>query len=90
MKYGAWRASNSKEELPALWAILKTTKDTKIHILQIYGDSKMVIEWASGNINITMPHLQHLLNEIQMLRSHFEQICFAHIYRELNTEVNFQ
>lgn len=46
-KLGLGRATNSKAEPSTLWATLKIAKDNQIDKLNIYGDSKTVIEWAT-------------------------------------------
>ena len=82
---GLGRDTNRKAELSVLWATLKIAKDNQIDKLNIYGDSKTVIEWAQGRNNITAPHLQNLLRAIRSLQPSFETIHFNHIYREFNT-----
>ena len=87
-KLGLGRATNSKVALSALWANLKIAKDKQIAKLNIYGDSKTVIEWAQGRNNIRSPHMQNLLRAIRSLQPSFEAIHFKHIYREFNTEAD--
>ena len=65
-------------------------QSNQIQDIQIYGDSKVVVDWAKfGRNTIRVPHLQHLLVEIHNLKAMFRRISFAHIYRELNEEVEF-
>ena len=71
-----------------LWATLKIAKDKQIDKLNIYGDSKTVIEWAQIRNNIIAPHLQNLLRAIRSLHPSFETIQFNHIYREFNIEAD--
>jgi len=50
--------------------------------LQIFGDSKTVIDWCN---NTTVCHaytLKHILEEIVFLKTFFDQIFVSHIYRE--------
>ena len=44
IKFATGQASNNKAELSALWATLKVAKSTHIQEIQIYGDSKVVID----------------------------------------------
>ena len=44
------RASNNKEELIALWIVLRVSINKHLKNIQLFGDSKMVIEWANGII----------------------------------------
>ena len=63
--------------------------DKQMKSSQLSGDSKIVIEWATGRIhNINAPQLQHLLRTIKEQIASFETISFKHIYMELNTEAN--
>ena len=87
-KLGLGRATNSKAELSALWATLKLAKDKHLPKLNIYGDSKAVIEWAQGRNDIRAPHLQNLLRAIQSLQHSFEATHISHIYREYNIEAD--
>ena len=56
--------------------------------MNIYGDSKTMIEWAQARSNIRAPHLQNFLRAILSLQPSFETIHFNHVYREFNTEVD--
>ena len=87
-KLGLGRATNSKAEISMLWATLNIAKDKQIDKLNIYGDSKIVIEWVQIRNNIIAPHLQNLLRAIRSLHPSFETIQFNHIYREFNTEAD--
>ena len=64
VKFAPCRASNNKE-LSALWVVFKIAINKQLKKLQLLGDSKMVIEWANGKIQINAPHLQHLLTTIK-------------------------
>ena len=44
IKFATKQASNNKAELSALWATLKMAKSAQIQEIQIYGDSKVVID----------------------------------------------
>ena len=88
IKYAMGQASNNKAELTALWATLKVARSSHLQDIQIFGDSKVVVDWENGKNTIRAPHLQHLLAEIQELKSKFRRISFVHIYRELNAEAD--
>ena len=62
--------------------------DKQMKNLQLSRDSKMVVEWATGRIQINAPQIQHLLRTIKEKIGSFETISFKHIYMELNTEAN--
>ena len=88
IKFATGQASNNKAELSALWETLKVEKNIHIQEIKMYGDSKVVIDWANEKSTIRAPHLQHLLAEIQTLKLSFIWISFGHVYRELNMEAN--
>ena len=88
IKFSTGQASNNKAELSALWETLKVEKSTHIQEIHIYGDSKVVIDWANEKSTIRAPPLQHLLAEIQTLKLNFRRISFGHVYRELNMEAD--
>ena len=87
-KLGLGRATNNKVELSALWATMKIANDKELKRLHIYGDSKTVIDWATGKNYIRAPHLQNLLKAIRALQPNFDAFHFNHIYREYNMEAD--
>ena len=87
IKYGLGHCTNNKVESTALWEVLKSTLTRNIHNLQIFGDSKMVIEWENKRLQIKAPRLQHLFLEITRQIEGFAYISFIHVYQELNEKV---
>ena len=85
IKFATRQASNNKDELSPLWATLKVAKISPIQEIQIYGDSKVAVDWANEKNTIRAPHL---LAKIQTLKTSFRRISFGHIYRELNMEAD--
>ena len=67
---------------------MKIASDKQIQRLHIYGDSKTIIDWATGRNNIRASHLQNILKVIRALQPTFEAVLFNHIYREFNIEVD--
>lgn len=88
IKFAPGRGTNSKAELSALWAVLKTAQRKNVLRIQLYGDSKMVIDWANGKSQIKAPQLQYVLSEIKDVLTSFVSVSFTHIYRELNEEAD--
>ena len=41
------QASNNKSELSALWATLRVAQNSQLQEIQIFGDSKVVIDWVN-------------------------------------------
>ena len=56
--------------------------------ITIHGDSLIVINWLNKVWNCHNLLLQALLEEVRSLAEEFERICFKHIYREINVEVD--
>lgn len=52
--------------------------------IHIFGDSKIIIDWFN-NITVFHTHtLSNILDEINILKAHFNDITCNHIYREHN------
>jgi hypothetical protein len=54
--------------------------------LQVFGDSKLVIESVKGNISLQNLTLKPLFTEVKFLEINFTMISFTHIYKELNVQ----
>ena len=57
--------TNNKEKLSALWSVLRIASKNHVRNLQLFGDSKMSIDWENGQLQINAPHLQNLLRAIR-------------------------
>ena len=42
------QSPKNKAELSALWSVLQVASEKQVRRIQIYGDSKMTIDWANG------------------------------------------
>ena len=71
-----------------LWDTLKIAKDKQIANLNIYGDSKTMIEWEKDRNNIRAPHLQTILRVIRSMQPFFASLKFNHVYKEYNTKAD--
>ena len=49
-KFAHDRASNNKAKLTTPWEVLRVSINKHLKNIQLFGDSKMVIEWANGII----------------------------------------
>ena len=68
--------------------VLELAIKNNISQLQLFGDSKMVVDWVNKNIQINAPHLQQLLNAIRRPMELLSNLMISHIYRELNTKAD--
>ena len=82
MGYGI--STNTKSELMALWALLSVSEIMGIPLLSIYGDSLVIISWATGKGTLNLPHLSHWCDDIRELLHNFPEMIMKHIYREHN------
>ena len=80
--------TNNKEELAALHTVLNLAINNNISQLQVFGDSKMVVDWVNKKIQINAPHLQQLLRAIRRILELFTGFNITHIYKELNMEAD--
>ena len=81
---GCGRCTNTKSEMIALWALLTVSKIMGIPLHSIFGDSLVIISWASGKNTLNLPHLSHWGDDIRDLLQNFPELIVKHIYREHN------
>jgi ribonuclease HI len=88
IRYSPGGGTNNRAELIALWTLLETAKEKNMTKLQVFGDSKLVIDWERGQNNIQNPRLASILRDIKLTFRNFEWLSFQHILRELNTKAD--
>lgn len=79
LSLGGGRGSNTRAELLALWNILHFARSKQLSSLQIFGDSNVIIGWATGKSFLNVSSLHHWKQCITMLLDHFQDISFQHI-----------
>jgi len=84
LRLGIGTGSNNYAELITLRHLLYFALTKHCRQMQIFGDSKIVIDWANNKTLCHAYSLKHILEEIVFLKTHFEQITISHIYRERN------
>ena len=77
-------STNAKSELMALWDLPSASKIMGIPLHSVFGDSLVIITWASGNGTLNIPHLTHWCDEVKDLLLLFPDMNLKHIYREHN------
>ena len=55
IKYEMGQETKSRVELSALWETMKVAHSNRIQDIQIFRDSKVVIDWENGRNNIRVP-----------------------------------
>jgi len=56
--------------------------------LFIFGDSKVIVDWFNGEVNLNVLILQDWKNRILSLRTNFSLVKYFHIHREYNTQAD--
>ena len=81
---GASICTNTKAELMALWALLSMENIMGIPLLNIFGDSAIIINWENFHASLDPPDLSHWCMDTRRLISYFSFLSFSHTYREHN------
>jgi hypothetical protein len=68
--------------------LLFIAQDKRVKILQVFGDSKLTIDWTCSRVNITTVSLVHLIKYLTHKMNHFDWIYFQHICNQLNKIAN--
>ena len=83
-KEGLGSGSNNFVERNALKLLMTKTLEWGVRNLQIFGDSKIIINWANGFQRCHIIRLISLLEEILVLKQNFDFLSITHVYRERN------
>jgi ribonuclease HI len=89
--FNCGEGTNTRAKLLGVWETLTLATHLSIHELQVLGDSKVVIEWMNekGRIQASANTFnKSVLHEKELIK-HFQEISFAHIFREFNNEADF-
>jgi len=81
-------ASNNKAEAMALVGLLRFNSFLNRQMLQIYGDSKNIIDQASGKLINKNPMLTGWINRIKMLWNNNPVFTINHVDRALNSRMD--
>ena len=87
-KAGLGFGTNNYAELIGLKLLLTLSLQHNYKHLQIFGDSQLVINWASGKYHIRNILLEKMLLEVHRLAYLFQNVQFMHIYHERNSCVD--
>ena len=77
-------ASNNVAEYQALIEGLKYCIFNSIDVVEIFLDSKLVVEQMNKNYKVKSENLINLFNDAQQLTSQIRSVKFTHIRRENN------
>ena len=87
-KVGLGLGTNNYVEICALKLLLFLARRNSLAKIQIFGDSQLVINWASGKFRLLNLDLSVILHELNRLTDCFDYVVLKHIYREINTSAN--
>jgi len=77
-------ATNNVAEYQALRLTLERASKLELKSVEVFMDSRLVVEQVTGRWKINNENLKLINNQIQDILPHFKDISFNHIYRNLN------
>ncbi len=77
-------ATNNIAEYQALIDGLKAAAEWKPDRLEIFLDSKLVVEQVNGNYRVKNPELRKLISRVMELKAQFPEVSIKHVERERN------
>ena len=80
LKMSIGPGSNTKVELLVLWGLLYFAKTKNILPVKIFGDSKVIVDWAKGFHDLHIIQLNHWIRRTKELIDFFKHSSFSHIY----------
>ncbi len=78
------KATNNEAEYHAVIEGLKAVSDWKPDRLEVYLDSKLVVEQLKGSYRVKKPELKALYEQAKLLLGAFDDVVVAHVDRERN------
>jgi len=78
------KATNNEAEYHAVIEGLKAVSDWKPDRLEVYLDSKLVVEQLNGSYRVKKPELKPLYEQAKRLLGGFDDVVLAHVDRERN------
>ena len=78
------KATNNEAEYQAVIEGLKAVADWKPDRLEVYLDSKLVVEQLNGSYRVRKAELKPLYEQAKQLLGGFDDVVVAHVERERN------
>lgn len=76
--------TNMGSEVITLWGVLLCGNWLSIKDMDVYGDSKALIQWVANETSFNPPTLSFWMLRIKILIKIFDRMSFSHIYGEKN------
>lgn len=80
--------TNNVAEYRALIAGLEAARSFPARVVEVRGDSKLVIEQVRGAWKVKQAHLRPLVDEVRRLLEPYERVTLTHVPREQNTDAD--
>jgi ribonuclease HI len=77
--------TNIKYELSPLFYLLKCAGEHGLSNVQVFGDSKLVIDRMTKSLHLANMDLLQLAMRVKSIATRFSSISFQHIFNELNS-----
>jgi len=88
-KYLSNYSTNNQSEYNALIFGLTKALELNISLLDVYGDSLLVIQQTNGKYKVSNAGLLPLHQKVMELKKQFQNITFTHIPREKNVRADY-
>ena len=82
-------STNNQSEYNALIIGLTKALELNISLLDVYGDSLLVIQQTNGKYKVSNAGLIPLHQKVMELKKQFQEITFTHVPREKNTRADY-
>ncbi|HBQ51009.1 hypothetical protein A3B42_00800 [Candidatus Daviesbacteria bacterium RIFCSPLOWO2_01_FULL_38_10] len=81
--------NNVAEYTGVLEALKKAKKFSKSQSeIELFADSRLVVEQLSGNFKVKAPHLKPIFDQIKILEMEIGRVFYTHIPREKNSKAD--
>jgi hypothetical protein len=71
-----------------VWASLILAQRLDINEMLLLGDSKVIIDWLNGQVDLQAIALECWKERTQEATRHIKSLSFSHIYREDNSDAD--
>lgn len=84
LKYGVDKGTNNRAKIYSLHILLKVIVDKLLRKIQVFGDSKLVINWENEKVHFSNLVLETIREQLLEIKALFEEVSFVHAFREFN------
>lgn len=80
--------TNNVAEYRALLLALRRAEELAADEVEIFSDSRLLVEQVNGNYRVKAPHLKPLLSEAVVRAKRFRRFTLVHVRRENNRDAD--